>query len=1017
MVIEIFCGTSRVTASLKQYGLASSFGVDHIRSRQAAAQVVIADLCDPQGIALLHQWLAHEYVVGIFLAPPCGSASRARQIPLRGRRGSQYGPRPLRDDDHPNGLPNLTMQEKQRVSRANKLYHLTAVLADWAIAEGCLFCVENPQYSLFWATTFWISVAGKFAYTIFHSCQYGSSRKKRTMLAHNHPAFQAIRAKCPGQNSKHKHAAWGVNSTTKKFATSEETAYPMGLAKMIANCFVVALQSRGVVMPEQSMLEVDDLSLSYLQKLRATAGVQPRASRIPPLVPTFKRKLQLPVDERTSSFKLFQKVPKTISDELPKGSKLLAIAPLQSTAIGGDDGAVEMDDAGQKDQQDLVQTWGIPWSPQEFLEQATRVKHPMQLEQLLPKRLRDLLVVYKQLSVQERIIKRTSKLGFWVNRAKELSVKETEFHASLHPHVASVLKGKRLLLLKEMIKTINYEDDAVFDEFTQGSMLVGDSHISGLWPLKFTPATMTLAELSSNAQRERSMLEQHKPMVDQDDELLQSVWSQTMDEIKTGALVGPLDLREIEVNTPLSRRFGIRQGGKIRCVDDFSRSGVNACCSTSESPKPHTVDVIAALCMSLATVSSDAPWFARSFDLKQAYRQCAVHPESERFAHIVVYCPDAKRNMAFKMRALPFGSVKSVHAFLRMSSCLFSIAAAEFAIPVTSYFDDFITICERGEMKSVFGCMSGLFKLLGWRFAEQGDKAKPFSETVVALGVTLNVSQLHTGLVTIDNTSSRKNEIRNAIDDIIASGSLGKLEALRLRGRMQFASGQIFGRLAKKVLAVITGHAYGSSTSRLSPNLVTSLVLYKKLLGVDVPRELRIGENKSFCVFTDASFEPDHPEWQAGLGAVLCSTEGKIIQYFSVHADAALREKLNVSRRKTIIFELEFFTIWCALHCWSKWFRDSQVVLYTDNDGVRDCLIACQTDSTNGRQILDACLRAEFELRGNFWFARVPTDSNIADWPSRNELSFFTDSRCDRAVFDPQRYFDAMVAYNDMGEA
>ena len=604
-----------------------------------------------------------------------------------------------------------------------------------------------------------------------------------------------------------------------------------------------------------------------------------------------------------------------------------------------------------------------------------------------------------------------------MNRAKELSLAETEFHASLHPHVASVLKGKRLLLLKEMIKTINYEDGAVFDEFTQGSMLVGDSHISGLWPLKFTPATMTLTELASNAQRERSMLDRHKPMVDQDDELLQNVWSQTMAETETGALVGPLELQEIELCTPLSRRFGIRQGGKIRCVDDFSRSGVNACCSTSESPKPHTVDVIAALCMSLATVSSDAPWLARSFDLKQAYRQCAVHPESERFAHIVVYCPDSKRNMVFKMRALPFGSVKSVHSFLRMSSCLFSIAAAEFAIPVTSYFDDFISICERGEMKSVFGCMSGLFKLLGWRFAEQGDKAKPFAETVVALGVTLNVSQLHTGLVTIDNTANRKSEIGAAIDNIITSGSLAKLDALRLRGRMQFASGQIFGRLAKKVLAVITGHAYGSSTSQLSPKLVTSLVLYKKLLDVDVPRELRIGSNKSFCVFTDASFEPDHPEWQAGLGAVLCSTEGKIIQYFSVHADAALREKLNVSQRKTIIFELEFFTIWCALRCWSKWFRDSQVVLYTDNDGVRDCLIACQTDSTNGHQILDACLRAEFELRGNFWFARVPTDSNIADWPSRNELSFFTDAGCDRAVFDPQRYFDAMVAYNDMGEA
>ena len=100
-----------------------------------------------------------------------------------------------------------------------------------------------------------------------------------------------------------------------------------------------------------------------------------------------------------------------------------------------------------------------------------------------------------------------------------------------------------------------------------------------------------------------------------------------------------------------------------------------------------------------------------------------------------------------------------------------------------------------------------------------------------------------------------------------------------------------------------------------------------------------------------------------------------------------------------------------------KWFLDSQVVIYTDNDGVRDCLIACQTDSINGRQILDACLRDEFELRGDFWFARVPTDSNIADWPSRNELEFFNQLQCERLTFDPQTCFDAMVSCNDVGEA
>ena len=92
-------------------------------------------------------------------------------------------------------------------------------------------------------------------------------------------------------------------------------------------------------------------------------------------------------------------------------------------------------------------------------------------------------------------------------------------------------------------------------------------------------------------------------------------------------------------------------------------------------------------------------------------------------------------------------------------------------------------------------------------------------------------------------------------------------------------------------------------------------------------------------------------------------------------------------------------------------------MMYTDNGGVRDCLTACQTDSINGRPILNACLCPEFDLRGNFWYARVPTDSNIADWPSRNELEHLTRIRSKRVHVDQESCFDARVSYNDMGEA
>ena len=61
------------------------------------------------------------------------------------------------------------------------------------------------------------------------------------------------------------------------------------------------------------------------------------------------------------------------------------------------------------------------------------------------------------------------------------------------------------------------------------------------------------------------------------------------------------------------------------------------------------------------------------------------------------------------------------------------------------------------------------------------------------------------------------------------------------------------------------------------------------------------------------------------------------------------------------------------------------LVIYTDNDAFRDCLISCSTSSGNARPILDLYLKVEDEASFNAWMSRVPTGSNIADDPSRGE--------------------------------
>ena len=118
---------------------------------------------------------------GHLFSPPCGTASRARCIKLKRKGG---GLSPLRSDACPSRLHNLSFVDKIKLSQANKLYHWTAQIVKFAVARSILVCIENPQFSLFWATSFWLFRYHRaiLQYSVFHNCQYGSNRQKKTTI-------------------------------------------------------------------------------------------------------------------------------------------------------------------------------------------------------------------------------------------------------------------------------------------------------------------------------------------------------------------------------------------------------------------------------------------------------------------------------------------------------------------------------------------------------------------------------------------------------------------------------------------------------------------------------------------------------------------------------------------------------------------------------------------------------------------------------------------------------------------
>ena len=145
---------------------------------------------------------------------------------------------------------------------------------------------------------------------------------------------------------------------------------------------------------------------------------------------------------------------------------------------------------------------------------------------------------------------------------------------------------------------------------------------------------------------------------------------------------------------------------------------------------------------------------------------------------------------------------------------------------------------------------------------------------------------------------------------------------------------------------------------------------------------------QTWIVFTDASFEQDSENHDlAGFGGVLVSPQGRPVNFFSFELKGDSLKYLNPAGKKTAIFQCEFFAVLVALKAWGELLSSRQVVFYVDNDGVRDVLISCNTADPVGSVLFTSVLELEGALAISPWFTRVPSKSNIADSPSRGEIT------------------------------
>ena len=318
--------------------------------------------------------------------------------------------------------------------------------------------------------------------------------------------------------------------------------------------------------------------------------------------------------------------------------------------------------------------FGCPWDPVKFLTKVGEVGHHQNFVAALPREVEQAISTVASSSSQDVVISRCRWLDKYVSLAKDLEAENHLILDKMPPHMRSVMRCKHLALLQRIIDDEGYEDTKLAADSCDGFSLVGEPPSSGgRLPEKFVPAKLHVDELIEGSSKARSAV-RLATVSSGDSDLDSKLWSKTLEERDRGWLIGPVPWELLEEHAVVSKRFPIQQGAKLRPIDDFSMSMVNATVGMRDQATTDGVDTIApTMCVfirSLSKCGKSSRLLARSCDLSAAYRQLCVAPSSYPFAYVSVYNPELGEPSVFQQVCMPFGSRAAVNAFIRCARCI-----------------------------------------------------------------------------------------------------------------------------------------------------------------------------------------------------------------------------------------------------------------------------------------------------------------------------------------------------------
>ena len=988
--MEFFAGSAGLSFEARRAGF-KVLAVDHDRNRhRPKVSLVSLDLTseDSQGIAL--KMLKQIRPLAVHLGLPCGTCSRAREKPLPAHlQQSHSDPKPLRNAQHLLGFPDLSGADRLKVEQANKLYQFGVNVLRLCFELGILVSVENPLRSWLWGilTSFVLQTGDQqfiqwFAAlkrVDFHACMHGSERDKRTRLLASPGLYDSLAVEC---DKTHSHKPWYVAARGRQleFATALEAEYPRLLCQRMAHSMVQAAQDAMIALGP---------ALTSAQQARHAWGTQ--TSRSKPLFCQFKQ---------------FVHLEKAVNEP----SHVLLASP--TTGVQSTEMQPEVDDQNVNPKRARKMfKYGVQWEPNEFLQQAKQLRHPKDPQVALPVVLKE-AVIHVLSNDPLQVAKHRLQVVLAIHRqANEYKDQERSLKESMEPTVSGVLGAKSICLWRKLLETTQFPDMDVVSLVTGGIPLFGAHSKPPNFPDDWKPATVSEEELLGSALWRRKALMGASVKSEFDEAQQEDLHLATMKEVELGHLAGPYSESEITNFFGTDRwlfnpRFILYQGEdrKVRAIDDCKRSGLNESFTTVFKLELYDVDTLACLLAAIAdslakgTVEFDMEdgsackvdvhpkvtgddWLGRTLDLSRAYKQLAISPESRPMNIIGYWYKD--KWIFFRSNVLPFGAVSAVYSFNRVSRSLHHIFCKLLWCPCTCFYDDFPTVSPGASASVLSKALTAVLNLLGWDHAQVGSKALDFAADFNALGISVQLKQLHRGSFVLANKEGRIDRICRMLDQIEQAGTISKSRAAEVQGHLNFAGG-FFTSKALKFLVSSFGRLADVPKLMGQEDLVLLCRLAKSMLESMPPRSY---DSRSFTepclIFTDGAWESD----RATAGAVVYDPDSEQTSVFEVIVPSDLVKLWQQDVGDQLICQIEMFAYVTVRYKLAGRLLNKVGLAWIDNDAARYAILKGNSDSFSLRALCRVNQQIELEAPSSIWYERVSSFSNPSDGPSRKMVS------------------------------